>query len=144
MLNRCVEAQLLPYCQEHDVALLAYSPVAQGLLTGRIAPDREFPEGDFRRQHPRFSRENRVKAAALMQAIEPIAARHSVPLAHVAIAWTVAPGHATHSLVGARTPEQARESAAAADLVLSETEVAEINRQVEKNSPDVPHLLQGS
>ena len=144
MLNRSVEVQLLPHCQAKGVALIAYSPVAQGLLTGRISPDREFPEGDFRRQHPRFSRENRVKAAGLMQAIEPIAHRHGVPLAHVAIAWTISPGHATHSLVGARTPEQARESAAAAALVLSEREVAEINRQVEKHAPDVPHLLQGS
>ena len=55
LINRDLEAELLPYCRGQEIAVLGYSPLAQGLLAGRIPPDRQFPEGDFRRAHPRFS-----------------------------------------------------------------------------------------
>jgi aryl-alcohol dehydrogenase-like predicted oxidoreductase len=141
MLNRDVEANLLPYCRENEIAVLAYSPLAQGLLAGTAGPEREFPEGDFRRNHPRFTHENRAKAAALMQSIEPIAQAHGVTLAHAAVSWTISSAHATHALVGARSPKQARESALAGDLDLNETELDFINQQVERYAADIPHLL---
>jgi aryl-alcohol dehydrogenase-like predicted oxidoreductase len=141
MLNRDVEANLLPHCRENDNAVLAYSPLAQGLLAGTAPPERKFSEGDFRRNHPRFSYENRMKAAALMRSIEPIAREHGVSLAHVSVAWTISSQHATHALVGARSPEQARESALAGELELSENELAFINQQVEHYAADIPHLL---
>jgi len=141
MLNRDVETNLLPYCQENEIAVLSYSPLAQGLLAGTASPERKFPEDDFRRNHPRFSYENRVKAANLMRSIEPIAREHGVSLAHVSVAWTISSAHATHTLVGARSPEQARESALAGGLELSESELAFINRQVERLAADIPHLL---
>jgi aryl-alcohol dehydrogenase-like predicted oxidoreductase len=141
MLNRDVEANLLPYCRENEIAVLAYSPLAQGLLAGTAGPEREFPEGDFRRNHPRFTHENRAKAAALMQSIEPIAQAHGVTLAHAAVSWTISSAHATHALVGARSPKQARESALAGDLELNETELDFINQQVERYAADIPHLL---
>ncbi len=141
MLNRDLEASLLPYCQANDIAVLAYSPLAQGLLSAKISPDRQYPEGDFRSRHPRFSPENRVKAAALLESIEPVAHDHGVSLAHVAIAWTISSKRATHSLVGARSPEQAKESAMAGGLELSEGELSFLNQQVEKYAPDIPHLL---
>jgi len=141
MLNRDVETNLLPYCQENEIAVLSYSPLAQGLLAGTASPEREFPKGDFRRNHARFSYENRVKSAALMRSIEPIARDRRVSLAHVSVAWTISSAHATHALVGARSPEQARESALAGGLELSESELAFINRQVERLAADIPHLL---
>jgi aryl-alcohol dehydrogenase-like predicted oxidoreductase len=141
MLNRDVEANLLPYCRENEIAVLSYSPLAQGLLAGTASPEREFPEGDFRRSHPRFSYENRMKAANLMRSIEPIARNHGVSLAHVSIAWTFSSAHASHTLVGARSPEQAQESALAGGLELNESDVAFINQQVERYAADIPHLL---
>jgi methylglyoxal reductase len=144
MLNRDVEANLLPYCRENEIAVLSYSPLAQGLLAGTASPEREFPEGDFRRSHPRFSHENRVKAAALMQSVEPIAREHGVSLAHVSIAWAISSKHATHTLVGARSPEQAQESALAGGLELSESELAFINQQVDRHAAGIPHLLWNS
>jgi methylglyoxal reductase len=144
MLNRDVEANLLPYCRENEIALLSYSPLAQGLLAGTASPEREFPEGDFRRNHPRFSYENRVKAAALMRSVEPIAQNHGVSLAHVSIAWAISSKHATHTLVGARSPEQAQESALAGGLELSESELAFINQQVDRHAAGIPHLLWNS
>ena len=141
MLNRDLEVSLLPYCRANDIAVLAYSPLAQGLLAGKISADRRFPEGDFRRNHARFSHENRMKAAALLQAIEPVAHDHGVSLAHVAIAWTISSTRATHALVGARSPQQARESALAGELELNEGELSFITQQVESYASDIPHLL---
>lgn len=141
MLNRDVEASLLPHCRAHDIALLAYSPLAQGLLAAPISPDRQFPQGDFRRTHARFTPENRVKAHALLRAIEPLARRQGVSLGQLAIAWTISPARATHALIGARTPEQVTEGAQAANLELAESELLFINQQVEKYAADIPHLL---
>jgi aryl-alcohol dehydrogenase-like predicted oxidoreductase len=141
MLNRDLEADLLPYCRKNNIAVLAYSPLAQGLLARKISPDQQFPEGDFRRDHPRFSSPNRKKAAALLESIQPVARDHGVSLARVAVAWAISRAGATHVLMGARSPEQAVESALAGDLVLDEQEVSFLNQQVEEKAPGIPHLL---
>jgi aryl-alcohol dehydrogenase-like predicted oxidoreductase len=141
MLNRDVEVALLPYCLANNVAVLAYSPLAQGLLSGKISPDRQFPEGDFRCHHARFRVENRKKVATLLESIHPVARSHSVSLTQLAIAWTISPGRATHSLVGARNPEQAIENARAGDVQLDEDELALINQEAERHASGVPHLL---
>jgi aryl-alcohol dehydrogenase-like predicted oxidoreductase len=82
-----------------------------------------------------------MKVTALLMSIEPIAHDHGVSLAHVAIAWTISSMLATHALVGARSPEQARESAVAGELELDEGELSFINQQVERYAADIPHLL---
>jgi methylglyoxal reductase len=140
MLNRDLEIDHLPFCRENDLAVLAYSPLAQGLLTGKISLDRQFPEGDFRRDYSRFSRENRRKVAAMLESIQPIACDHAVPLSHLAIAWTISTGRATHALAGARDPEQAKENAGAADVELDESELSFIDRQITQYASDIPRL----
>jgi len=140
MLDRDLEADLLPYCRANNIAVLAYSVLAQGLLTGAISSGRQFPSGDLRRTYARFSPENRKKVAALLECIGPIARAHEVSLSHVAIAWAIAPTRATHALVGARTPDQANENAQAGDLELSPEEVSFIDRKIEMHASDIPHL----
>jgi aryl-alcohol dehydrogenase-like predicted oxidoreductase len=133
MLNRDIEATNLPYCRQHGLAVLAYSPLAQGLLTGKVGPEREFPEGDLRRNHPWFTRENRARVAAFLAEVQPIADGHGLTLAQLTIAWTIAQPGLTHALVGARNPEQARENAAAADVRLAESEIAAINEALRRH-----------
>ena len=123
MLDRKHETENLPYCAEHGLAFLAYSPIAQGLLTGKIGPDRVFPEGDQRRHNGRFSEENRRNVLAMLEKFGPIAADHGISLAQLAIAWTVSQPGCTHALVGARTPEQAVENAKAGAVDLSNAEL---------------------
>ena len=94
MLNRDLEVNLLPYCRKNNIAVLAYSPVAQGLLSGKILSDQQLPEGDFRRTHPRFSSQNRNKVATLLESILPVAREHRTSLAQVAIAWMISRGPA--------------------------------------------------
>jgi methylglyoxal reductase len=126
MLHREAEQSQLPYCRQHGLAFLAYSPLALGLLTGKIGPDRTFPPGDLRGVRPMFSMENRQVVGQTLDKIRPVAQVHGITLAQLAIAWTIAQPGVTHALVGARTPQQAAENSAAADVVLSDAELAAI------------------
>ena len=137
MLFRKHEDALLPYCRENGLAFLAYSPLAQGLLTGKVGPDRVFPEGDQRASKPRFSVENRAKIAAMLDKFKPIAEGRGLTLAQLAIAWTVAQEGCTHALCGARTPQQAIENAAAGDVELEESELAAMAEAVAQRGGDI-------
>ena len=137
MLDRGHEAAQLPYVAEHNIAYLAYSPLAQGMLTGKIGPDRTFADGDQRQQRPRYSVENRQKVAALLDEFAPIAAAHDITLAQLTIAWTVHQPGCTHALVGARNPAQALENAAAGDVELSAAELETMRQAIGKHTPEI-------
>lgn len=126
LLDRDHERDLIPYCREHGIAFLAYSPLAYGLLTGKLSPEREFSGDDLRRNNPRFSAENRRRVNAMLERIRPLAQARGLAISQLVLAWTVAQPGVTHALVGARNPEQALENAGAGDVVLSEQEQAEI------------------
>jgi methylglyoxal reductase len=127
LLDRGQEAALAPYCREQGIAVLAYSPLANGLLTGKIGPEREFSGDDLRRNNPRFSVENRVRIQGMLERIQPIVEVHGLTLGQLVIAWTLAQPGITHALVGARNPHQAVENAGAADAILSDEELATID-----------------
>ncbi len=84
----------------------------------------------MRNVRPRFSVESRRMVAEFLDSIRPIAKEHSVTLAQLVIAWTLAQPGLTHALVGARSIEQAQENAAAADLQLTDEEVQQITTSV--------------
>lgn len=130
MLDRAPERLQLPYVVEHGLSFFAYSPMANGLLTGKMGPEREFPPGDMRRIRPRYSVESRAAVAEFLAKIQPVAEHRKVSLAQLVLAWTLAQPGASHLLVGARTEEQAQQNAAAADLVLSDAEVATITNSI--------------
>lgn len=130
MLDRGIEAELLPYDRTHGISVLAYSPLAQGLLTGKVGPDREFPEGDMRRHNKRFSVDFRRRVLAMLERIRPIADGHGISLTQLVIAWTVAQPGVTHALVGARQASQALENAGAGDVELSQDELDAIDAAI--------------
>jgi len=137
MLDRDIEEGNLSYCNENNIAVLAYSPLAQGLLTGKMGPERDFSEGDLRRDDERFSVENRRRAAKMHEELRSIAEEYDLTLAQLTIAWTVEQPGLTHALVGARNPQQARENARAGDVELSADDVSEITRILEKYQDDI-------
>ena len=130
MLDREQEQSNLPKCHAEDIAFLAYSPLAQGLLTGKIDPDREYPEGDQRRFKDRFKPDNVRKVQAMLSPMQPIAERHGLSLAQVTMAWTLAQPGCSHVLCGARTPQQATDNAGAGSVELTEEELATITAAV--------------
>jgi methylglyoxal reductase len=137
MLDRELEAELLPYCQQHGVAMLSYSSLALGLLSGKIGPDRAFTGDDQRASDPRFSVENRQRVADMLREIEPIAERYGLSVAQLAIAWTAQQPGITHVLCGARNPAQALENARAGDVHLTEADFAAVDQAVRSYQPIV-------
>ncbi len=144
LVARDIEKDLLPYCAREGIGVLVYSPLEQGLLSGRVPAARTFPDSDGRSRRPSFRPENRAQVNAVLESVVgPIAERHKVTLGQVAIAWVLAQDGITAAIVGARTPEQARENAAAADVRLDTVEVAAIRSAFEglrldltKKAPD--------
>lgn len=137
MVKRDLEQNILPLCLARSVAVLSYSSLALGLLSGRIGPDRVFTGDDLRKGNPRFSVKNRQKVAALMQAVRPLAEKHEASEAQIVIAWTIVQPGITFSLCGARNPEQARENAAAGRIRLSPDDLALIDTAVVKHLTDL-------
>jgi len=130
-LEREIETDVLPFCIENDIGVLAYSPIAQGLMTGKVTMDRVFPEGDQRRNKPWFKPENRRQVLDMLAKLEPIAEDHGATLAQVAINWVISQKGITSALVGARNEKQVAENARAADLKLADDEIAAIRHAVE-------------
>jgi myo-inositol catabolism protein IolS len=123
---RGVEAELQPYCVEHNITILAYSALAQGLLTGKFGPDHQFPKGDVRSSNKLFQPPLYEKAQAALAQLKPIADRHHTTLGNLALAWLMAQPQTT-AIVGARNREQAQENAKAVEVKLSAEDLAAID-----------------
>jgi len=129
LLDRTAETGVLALVRSREVGFLCYSPLAQGLLTGKVTPERQFAKGDSRAGRPLFLPENRRRVMECLEShVMSIAQRHGVTLAQVVIAWTAAQAGVTSALVGARTPAQAKENADAAQVRLTPEECSTIHR----------------
>jgi aryl-alcohol dehydrogenase-like predicted oxidoreductase len=124
---RLVETDAMPYCIENNISILAYSPLAQGLLTGKFGPDHKFAEGDRRSKNKLFQGENYQRAQKALNELRPIADRHNCTLAQLSLAWLIAQPQ-TNAIAGARNAEQASANAKAAEVELSEEELQAIDR----------------
>lgn len=128
MLDRALEGQQLPHCERGSMAVLAYSPLAQGLLTGKMDPERQLVPDDWRSLNPRFSAEGRKKILALLEKMRPVAEARGASLGQLAVAWALAQPGLTHALVGTRSAEQLQENAAAGDIELTTDELTALNQ----------------
>ena len=123
---RGVEQDLMPYCVEQNISIIAYSPLAQGLLTGRFGPDHQFEDGDVRAKNKLFKGEAYDRAQAALAQLRPIADRYGCTLGQLAIAWLIAQPQ-TSAIVGARKSEQATQNAQAANLQLTQADLDTID-----------------
>ena len=126
LLHRELEREYLPYCAQNHMAVLAYSPLANGLLTGKVDPERTFPEDDLRRHSPMFSRESRIRVSEILDRMRPVAKKYNFTEGQLAIAWALAQPGVTHALVGARDGDQAAENAAAGGVLLAAADVMRV------------------
>jgi aryl-alcohol dehydrogenase-like predicted oxidoreductase len=137
---RHVETDAMPYCIENDITVLAYSPMAQGILTGKFGPQPRFEPGDHRASHRLFEPGTYARVQEALVRLKPIAERNGLSLAQLALAW-VASHPAVCAIAGARNAEQIRENAAAASVVLSKEDLSEmdaISRTVTERLDDNP------
>jgi aryl-alcohol dehydrogenase-like predicted oxidoreductase len=128
LVHREIEDEILPYCLSEGIGVIAYSPMASGLLTGAMTRERaaRLPKDDWRRQDPDFAEPNLSHNLALVERMREIANNHDRFVGEVAIAWTLHHPAVTGAIVGARNARQAEEVMRAAELHLIEEEVNEI------------------
>lgn len=130
MVRRDIEADVVPYCLEHNKAILAYSPLQLGLLTGKIKPGQHFGDGDLRNGHRLFTPESVTRVNAFLEKLRPLAEAKNATLGQLVIRWTLAQPGLTVALVGARNAEQAEQNARAIEVQLSAEDVAFIDREL--------------
>ncbi|CAG7967773.1 unnamed protein product [Penicillium nalgiovense] len=123
---------LLKTCRELGIAVVAYSPVGRGILTGEIQSPADFPEGDFRRVAPKYSKENFPKILELVEGLKSVAQAHRSTPAQVAIAWLLAQGPDIFPIPGTRSTKRVDENTKSALLQLTDKEVQDLRDFVER------------
>jgi aryl-alcohol dehydrogenase-like predicted oxidoreductase len=129
LVNRGVEAEILPYCEANHIGVINYSPMASGLLTGKMTAERiaKMPADDWRRRSANFNEPKLTRNLKLVELLREIGNTHGVEAGVVAIAWTLRKPAVTAAIVGARRPDQVDGILPAATFRLSEAEVARID-----------------
>jgi aryl-alcohol dehydrogenase-like predicted oxidoreductase len=128
LLHREIEAEILPFAARQNIGVIAYSPMASGLLTGAMTPERiaNLPADDWRKHHPDFQEPALHRNLMLVPLLGAIGRPHGRTPAEVAVAWVLDNPAVTGAIVGARRPGQLRGVAGAAEFRLSPREVAEV------------------
>jgi aryl-alcohol dehydrogenase-like predicted oxidoreductase len=143
MVDRGVEQEVLPFCAEHGIGVVAYSPMQAGLLTGAFSRERlaQLDPGDWRRKDSSFNEPVFSKALELVDRLRPVAERGGHTLAQLAIAWVLRRPEVTAAIVGARRPSQVEETAPAGDWELTGAEIEEIDRVLAEVAVPQPRPL---
>jgi aryl-alcohol dehydrogenase-like predicted oxidoreductase len=133
LLDRRAAADVIPWCAEHGTGVICYSPLQSGLLTGSFDADRVrgLPADDWRRGSGDFQSPALEANLELARRLEPVAARHGVSVAAVAIAWVVATPGVSGAIVGARRPSQVDGWLPAGNLQLTDDDLAELQRALD-------------
>jgi aryl-alcohol dehydrogenase-like predicted oxidoreductase len=135
LLNRTIEAEILPFCDDNNIGVINYAPMHSGLLTGAMTKERvaNFPANDFRRNAKNYQEPLLSRNLAVADFLKQIAARHGVTAGVVAIAWTLANPAITAAIVGGRSAEQVDGVWPAENFRLSDDEKAEIDAFMQAN-----------
>ncbi|GAA0401707.1 aldo/keto reductase [Microbispora corallina] len=125
--TRDVQAEVLPYCERHGIGFLPFSPLGRGFLAGRFASFGELPHNDHRRRLPRFQQDNLRANLDIATGVRVVADRIGATPAQVALAWLLAQGPHVVPIPGTKTPRYLADNAAAADVRLSPSDLAELD-----------------
>ena len=132
--TRHVEAEILPLLRELGIGLVAYSPLGRGFLTGTITSTDSLEKSDFRRHNPRFQGDALTANLALVEQVRTIAARLGATPGQLALAWVLAQGDDVVPIPGTKRVRYLEENAAAAQLVLTESDLAALDAAVPPES----------
>jgi aryl-alcohol dehydrogenase-like predicted oxidoreductase len=128
--TRDVEQEILPTLQELGIALVAYSPLGRGFLSGRFTSPDELDEGDFRRYGPRFTGENLQQNLKLAERVKELAEEKGISAGQLALAWVLHRGEYIVPIPGTKRVSYLEENLAAADVELSPEEVERIAQEI--------------
>ena len=126
LFRREIEATVLPFAREHGIGVLVYGPMAHGLLSGRMTEQTTFAPDDWRSKSDLFVGDAFRRNLAVVRDLADFAATRGATVAQLAIAWTLANPAVDVAIVGARNPEQIRQTAPAAEIALSPADMAQI------------------
>ena len=132
MIKREIEKETVPYCIDHHLSILAYSPLERGLLTGKMKPGHQFEEGDHRVNLYYFKEENIKRTNSFLEKIKPLADDKNISLSQLVLRWTVEQKGIIVALAGARNAAQATQNAKAADVKLTGEEISFITAELNK------------
>ena len=125
--EREVEEEILPTCRELGIGFVPYSPLGRGFLTGTVTRAEDLPEGDYRRNDPRYQEDNYDANMRIVGVVKAVAERRGASPAQVALAWLLAQGPDVGPIPGAKRRVTLEDSMAAAEVVLTADDVAEIS-----------------
>jgi len=128
LVDREVEKEILPFAEREEIGVIVYSPMGSGLLTGAMTRERiaSLPDDDWRKRDPRFKEPQLSEQLALVERLGAVASRHDVANGAVAVAWTLRNPAVDGAIVGFRRPDQVDPIVEAANLELSEDDIAMI------------------
>jgi len=134
LLNRQIEEEILPYCEAHDIGVLAYSPMASGLLTGAMTRERiaGLPSDDWRKRSPDYQEPRLSRNLRLVDKLRGLGRVHGLNAGATAIAWVLDEPAVTGAIVGARHKGQVWDIIASTRVRLGSGEVAELGRFVDR------------
>jgi aryl-alcohol dehydrogenase-like predicted oxidoreductase len=130
MVNRNIENEIVPFCIENNIGILAYSPLQRGLLTGKMKPGYVFKDGDSRPATPYYKEPNFSNILRSLEKIKPIADDRNITLSQLVLNWTTKQPGIGCVLAGARNPEQVLDNIGAAGFSLSAEETSKINKLI--------------
>lgn len=131
LIRRDVEKEILPWCRQNGTGVIVYSPMASGLLSGAMTKDRarHLPDNDWRSRNPEFLEPKLSQNLALVDRLRAVGKSYGKTPGEVAIAWTLHNPAVTAAIVGARNAKQVDGVVGAADLKLTEAEIATIEKR---------------
>ncbi len=135
LFRRDIEHELLPYCRAHNIGVMVYGPLAHGLLTGTVKRDTSFAAEDWRGKSDIFSGDGFLRNLEVVAQLERLAADLGVTISQLAIAWTLAQPGVHVAIVGAQHLGYLQDSAGAADVTLSDTDIAAIESIMASATP---------
>jgi aryl-alcohol dehydrogenase-like predicted oxidoreductase len=131
MVRRGIEKEILPYCLDKGLGVLAYSPLQRGLLTGKMQPGHAFAANDSRIGQIWYKPENLKIIQAFLGKLQPMAEAKNVSIGQLVLRWTLEQPGITVALVGARNRTQAEQNAGAANVELTSDELSRIGSELE-------------
>ena len=123
ILDSHIRSELAQVCEENKVSIQAYSPLEQGLLTGKVKADVKLAKGDVRNRNRFFSPENLPKVMRLLEHWKPLCLKYNCTMSNLVIACTAKTIDGLHVLCGARKPEQIRDNSGALLLTLEQSDI---------------------
>lgn len=125
--TRDPEKEILDVCNELGIAFIAYSPIGRGFLSGRFKPNEEIPEGDFRRNNPRFMKGNIEHNYKLVERLEKIAQEKNCTTTQLALAWVMAKRNFIVPIPGTKKVKYLEEDIGAVDIKLSNDDMKKLD-----------------